>query len=99
MLALPVIQLNVLFKGKNCNSKKNTTISKKLVPTETYFIFKSCSRLSSISFFQINLASPCTWGFLTSLTIKSNKMTLLDFWHSFFILTSTDEKCNNARVY
>ena len=99
MLVLPEIQLNVLFKGKIVTCK-SPTISKEFVPNESFFI--PCFWLSTISFFQTvstSLATHCAWGFQTSLTIKSNKITLLDFQlHRFFILTNTDERCDNARV-
>ena len=83
--------------------QKSPTISKGFVPTETCFFFKLCSRLSPVSFFQTiqkSLATPCIQGFLMSLTTKSNKMTLLEFrLYPFPMLTSTDKKCDNARVY
>ena len=100
MNTLPAIKLNVL--KEKIVTWKSPTIREEFVHTNLIFL-KLYYRLCTSSFFQtvqLSQATPCKWGFLTSLTIKSNEMILPNFrLYSFFLLTSTDKKCDIARVY
>ena len=103
MLASPAIQINAHFKGKNCNSKNSLLLVKNSCLLKLVSFLNYAPHYLLLAFFQtvqISLATHCIWGSKMSLTKKSIKMTLLAFQlYPFFMLTSTDEKCDNARVY